>query len=63
MTREEYMSIVGKYQNFLRYVDKMDLALRRGICELEDKPDLSENETEYLMWLKEVSEGLGHILS
>ncbi len=63
MTREEYMSIVGKYQNFLRYVDKMDLALRRGICAVSYTPDLSENETEYLMWLKEVSEGLGHILS
>ena len=63
MTREEYMNIVGKYQDFLCYAERMDLVLGRGICELEDTPDLSEDETEYLAWLQEVSEGLGHILS
>lgn len=63
MTRDEYMSVVGKYRDFLREVEKMDLVLERAICELEDEPDLSEDEAEYLAWLEEVSEGLGHILS
>ena len=62
MTREEYMSIVGKYQDFLCQAERMDLVLTRAICELEDRPDLSEDEAESLAWLQEASEGLGHIL-
>ena len=63
MTREEYMNLVGKYNKLQREADLIQSEICWAIVNLEDKAELSDDEAEYLEWLREVSSGLDHILN
>ena len=61
MTREEYKELVSKYNDFLCEAEAMQLELGEAIATLEQQAELSDDETEYLNWMLDISNALGQL--